>query len=102
MPKKKSKKGGWRSWMKVIAIGLAVLLVCFFTLLQTVRSGFFGELPTEEELADIRNEEATLVLAADGAIIGKIFAKDRTNVRYEDLPQHLIDALVSTEDARFF
>ncbi|MBP7409689.1 MAG: transglycosylase domain-containing protein, partial [Flavobacteriales bacterium] len=98
---KRGKKGR-KPWLKALLIGLATILVCFFTLLQLVRAGVFGELPTEEELSDIRNEEATLVLATDGKLIGKVFAKDRTNVRYEDLPRHLIDALVSTEDARFF
>ncbi len=102
MAKKRGKKGGWKIWMKGGLIGLAVIVVCFFVLLQLVRVGVFGELPTEEELGDIRHEQATLVLAADGTLIGKLFAKDRTNVRYEDLPRHLIDALVSTEDARFF
>lgn len=102
MAKKRSKKGRWKGLMKAGLIALALLVVCFFTLLQLVRVGVFGELPTEAELGEIRNEEATLVLAADGTLIGKLFAEDRTNVRYEDLPRHLIDALVSTEDARFF
>jgi penicillin-binding protein 1A len=53
-------------------------------------------------LAALRNEEATLVLSSNGAVIGKVFAKDRTNVRYTDLPKFLVDALVSTEDQRFF
>lgn len=83
-------------------ISLAALTICIFGLLQAVRMGVFGALPTEEELRSIRHEQATLILAEDGALIGKLFARDRTNVRYEDLPQHLINALVSTEDARFF
>jgi penicillin-binding protein 1A len=89
-------------WLKVALIAFAAGLIAFFTLMQTVRMGVFGELPSEEELGNIRHEEATLVLAADGTIIGKLFAEDRTNVHYEDLPLHLINALVSTEDARFF
>src|SRR5262245_19187594 len=101
MAKKKSKKTRI-PWLKVILIGLAAIVVGFFTLLQLVRMGAFGELPTEAELASIRHEQATLALAEDGSLIGKLFAQDRTNVRYEDLPRHLIDALVSTEDARFF
>ena len=102
MAKHKKKKQGGIPWLKVLAIGITLVLVAFFSLMQLVRSGLFGELPTEAELADIRHEQATLVLAADGTVIGKIFAQDRTNIRFEDLPKHLIDALVSTEDARFF
>lgn len=64
--------------------------------------GLFGTLPQEAELSRITHEQATLILAADGTRIGKLFAQDRTNVRYEDLPEHLVQALVATEDARFF
>jgi len=100
---KRGRKGGsGRVLLKWALIGLAAALIAFFSLLQAVRMGAFGALPTEQELGSIRSEEATLILAEDGTLIGKLFAKDRTNVRYKDLPQHLIDALVSTEDARFF
>ncbi|HRH69288.1 MAG TPA: transglycosylase domain-containing protein [Flavobacteriales bacterium] len=95
-------KGKRIPWLKVVLIGLATLLIAFFALMQSVRSGMFGELPSEEELAQIRHEQATLVVDRDGELIGKLFAQDRTNVKYTDLPKHLIDALVSTEDARFF
>ena len=104
MAKKSAKKKSGKRvpWLKVLLIGASLALLAFFTLMQTVRMGVFGELPSEKELSNIRHEEATLVLANDGTIIGKLFAEDRTNVHYEDLPKHLIDALVSTEDARFF
>ncbi len=100
-PSKKSK-GKSIPWLKVTLFGLAAVLIAFFALMQSVRSGMFGELPSEEDLAQIRHEQATLVLDRDGELIGKLFAQDRTNVKYSDLPKHLIDALVSTEDARFF
>lgn len=99
---RKAKGKGKFPWLKVVLIGSAALLMAFFALMQAVRSGMFGELPTEEELTSIQHEQATLVLDRDGELIGKIFAEDRTNVKYEDLPKHLIDALVATEDARFF
>jgi len=99
---KKKSKAVRGSWIKLVLIGLTLVLIAFFGFMQLVRSGFFGKLPTEEELGSITHEQATLVLASDGTLIGKLFAQDRTNVRFEDLPQHLIDALVATEDARFF
>ena len=94
-PGKTKKKGSGKiSWIKLFAVAIV--------LMQLVRSGFFGELPSEEDLASIRNEQATLVLDRDGALIGKLFAQDRTNVKFEDLPKHLVNALVATEDSRFF
>lgn len=98
----KRSKGRKFPWLKAVLFSLAFLVLCFFALMQSVRSGLFGELPSEEELASIQHEQATLVLDRDGELIGKIFAEDRTNVQYEDLPKHLVNALVSTEDARFF
>ncbi len=89
-------------FLKVAMIGVAALFFAFLLLMQTVRMGTFGELPSEDDLRSITHEQATLVLGSDGSTIGKLFAEDRTNVTFDDLPRHLIDALVSTEDARFF
>ncbi|MEX1131996.1 MAG: transglycosylase domain-containing protein [Flavobacteriales bacterium] len=100
--KKKGASSKGFPFLKLALIGLALVFLGFMALLQLVRMGTFGKLPTEDDLRSITHEQATLVLGSDGSIIGKLFAEDRTNVRYEDLPKHLIDALVSTEDARFF
>lgn len=99
---KKQKAQGKRLLLKIIGITLVSVFVGMLLLITLVRKGVFGDLPTEADLAELRNEEATLVLAKDGALIGKVFAEDRTNVRYKDLPKHLVDALVATEDQRFF
>lgn len=102
MAKKTKKSGGRIPWVKALLILTAVVLVGFFGFMQAVRAGLFGKLPSEEELGSITHEQATLVLASNGSVIGKVFAEDRTNVGFDDLPKHLIDALVATEDARFF
>lgn len=62
----------------------------------------FGHIPSEEELRDIDNQTASLVYSEDGYLIGKFFTQNRTNTDFQDLPAHLINALVATEDARFF
>lgn len=103
-PAKKKGAGSRQGvpWGRLLLALLALMLVAFFGLMQLVRSGVFGDLPTEEELSSIQHEQATLVLDRDGELIGKLFAEDRTNVTYKDLPKHLVNALVATEDARFF
>ena len=104
MAKKKSKRtsGGTAFLWKALFLLLAVTFIGVFTLITLVRKDVFGKLPSKEELAELRNEQATLILASNGAVIGKIFAEERTNVRWKDLPAHVVDALVSTEDQRFF
>jgi len=62
----------------------------------------FGHLYSENELKDFKNETASLVISEDDVIIGKFFAENRTNLTFEDFPKSLINALVATEDARYF
>ncbi len=62
----------------------------------------FSELPTFEQLENPQSELASEIYSADSVLIGKFFLKNRTNAEYEELPPHLVNALVSTEDRRFF
>ncbi|GAG93166.1 unnamed protein product, partial [marine sediment metagenome] len=64
--------------------------------------GLLGKLPTKEDLSSIKQEQATQVLDKDGTLIGKYYIYDRQPVAFKDFPQHLIDALVATEDSRFY
>ncbi len=64
--------------------------------------GAFGQLPTYHDLKTIKNNIASEVYSADGKLIGKYFIQERTNTPFEHIPKHLIDALVATEDARFY
>ena len=79
---------------------VALLMVgTFFILLF---SGAFGKIPSKAELKEIKNETASVVYSSDQQLLGKFFAENRTNIKYPELPEHLINALIATEDARFF
>jgi len=84
----------------VAGIGLVILLSALFYLL--VLTGAFGSLPGRNELTQINTEEASLVYSSDSVLIGKFFAKDRTNISMEEVPDHLLKALIETEDRRFY
>lgn len=62
----------------------------------------FSELPTFEQLENPENKLSSEIYAADGNMIGKFFIENRSNIRYEQLPQHLVNCLVSVEDRRFY
>lgn len=83
-----------------VFISSAVLLAGLFFL--AVYSGFFGPLPDKAELSSIYNEEASLVFSSDSVLIGKYFAQNRTNIHWNEVPVHLKNALIATEDKRFF
>ncbi len=70
--------------------------------IASVYYGFFGSLYSTDDLKAFKNQTATLVLSEDQKIIGKFFAENRTNTTYDKIPKHLVNALVATEDARYF
>ena len=67
-----------------------------------VYSGAFGHLQSKQELLNFRNATASVVLSDDGEFIGQFFTENRTNISYGQIPSHLLNALIATEDARFF
>jgi penicillin-binding protein 1A len=60
-------------------------------------------MPTFEELENPPNLLSSEIYSEDGKILDKYFIhENRTFVNYSNLPPHLIDALIATEDVRFF
>jgi penicillin-binding protein 1A len=89
---KSRKKTKW----VLIAAGLpllALLTLFIFVLIHT---------PSTSQLRLIRNPMASEVYTADSVLIGRYFVQDRTAVQYDDISPLVIDALISTEDVRFF
>jgi len=64
--------------------------------------GFFGSMPSFEDLENPESNLATEVISSDGVTIGKFYNENRTPIKYQDLPPHLVKALVATEDERFY
>jgi penicillin-binding protein 1A len=61
-----------------------------------------GDLPNTETLANPRTFLATKIYTMDGKVLGSYYKENRSEARYEDLPSHLKEALISTEDVRYF
>jgi penicillin-binding protein 1A len=59
-------------------------------------------LPNEAQLKEIRQSKASEVYAANGKLIGKFYIFDRQPIAYNQIPEYLINALIATEDARFY
>ncbi|PWA04529.1 penicillin-binding protein 1A [Flavobacterium psychrotolerans] len=64
--------------------------------------GLLGSMPSFEDLENPDSNLATEVISTDGVTIGKFYNENRTPIKYADLPKHLVDALVATEDERFY
>ncbi len=86
-----------RLWM-VFALVIGLLVFTFLL----ASWGAFGSMPKFEELENPEKNLATQIISSDGKIIGTFFNENRTPVTFEDIPEHLIQALVATEDERYF
>jgi penicillin-binding protein 1A len=73
--------------------------VCFVAM---VYLGVFGKIPNYYELKNLKSAQASELYGSDGKIIGKYYLENRTNITYEQISPLIINALVATEDKRFF
>ncbi|MDX1461489.1 MAG: transglycosylase domain-containing protein [Marinirhabdus sp.] len=103
--KKKTKKQTkdsnkkYRNWVwRIIGAGVVVVILLFLL----ASWGVFGSLPDETSLENPEKDLATQIISSDGVVIGKFFKDNRTPVKFEDLPDHLVNALIATEDVRFY
>lgn len=62
----------------------------------------FSDLPDTEALQNPKTNLATEVYSSDMKVLGKYFAENRTNVKFKDISPNVINALIATEDARFY
>ena len=85
-------------WMAFLAVVLGVALIFILA-----SFGAFGAMPDHTALENPRTILATEIISADGETLGKFYYEDnRTPVAFNELPKHLVDALIATEDVRYF
>jgi penicillin-binding protein 1A len=101
MSPKKKKQGRYGIYIKIFWLLVIAPLVLLFVFVATVATGYFGELPTFEDLENPNSALASEVYSADGKMLGKYYFQNRTNVHYKELAPNLIKALKATEDIRF-
>ncbi len=98
--KKKTKKKSSITRLFWLLLLSAVAAVALLFLLASF--GVFGSLPDETSLENPEKNLATEIITTDGKVIGKFYKENRTPVAYQELPEHLKNALLATEDIRFY
>ena len=92
--------------MRKITLGTGAItllgIVMIALLVLSVRFGAFGKLPSYQQLTAVKNPESTLIYSSDEQVIGKFFTKNRTNIAIDAISPYLTEALVATEDSRFY
>lgn len=83
----------------LFAAGVVVVVVVFWM----ITKGWLGYLPPLEELQNPKNKYASEVFSADMQSLGRYYRQaNRVGVQYSDLSPELVEALIATEDARFY
>lgn len=86
-------------WFWSIFAGTIALIILLFILLS---SGALGEMPSFNDLENQKNQLATEIISDDNVVLGNFFNENRTAVNYNQISPNIINALVATEDVRFY
>ena len=78
-----------------LAIGIYVLYFIFAV-------GFFGELPTITALQDMQTLNTSEVYTSDSLLIGKFYKENRKDIHFDSIPKNVVNALIATEDERYW
>ncbi len=78
--------------------------LAFVLLISLANFGVFGKMPSLQDLENPTIQQASEVIANDGTLMGKYYTErgNRSNVKYRDISPNVINALVATEDERFY
>ena len=87
---------------KAILISIAGFCCLLFIFYGSIYFGLWGHIPSKKELSNLNLEQATEILSEDGQLLGKLYINDRQPIIYDSIPKHVINALVATEDVRFY
>lgn len=101
LKRKKQKRRNWQFASLLWLFFLLGVFGIFFLFLFTSR-GMLGELPSVEQLENPELSLATEVISADSLIMGKYFDRNRSNIEFEEMSPHLVNALIATEDYRYY
>jgi len=84
----------WRIFFGLMGVVVLIILMANY--------GLLGQMPSIEDIENPSANQSTQVYAHDGTLMGKFYLEDRVNVENKDISKHVINALVATEDERFY
>ena len=98
--KQLSFKAKFMIWFwSLFAAGILTIVLIFWMVIN----GWLGYLPPLEELQNPKNKYASEIISSDMQSLGRYYRKEnRVGVQYNELSEHMIHALIATEDARFY
>ena len=107
MAKKRTKKRGVPKKYRLFYYGFWAIFIfgifSVFTIFYSASTGKLGEMPDFRQLENPNTNLASQIISSDNKILGKFhFGENRTPIEYNEIPKNLVDALIATEDERFY
>ena len=93
---------GMKRSVRILWITFILLIVAFSALIWGINSGWVGYMPSLAELENPQSALSSDVYAADGTLLGRYYVLDRSNSKYSEISPNILNALLATEDARFY
>ena len=99
----KGKNATYRQSIKVFWSVFSIGVFSFLGIFLAAGFGLLGKMPEFRQLENPKTNLATQIYSSDNKVIGKFYYNDnRTPLHYEEIPKNLINALIATEDERFY
>lgn len=95
-------KGPYSKWIKPFWIIYGAGVVTLVLLFSMISMGWLGFMPSFADLENPETNQATEIYSEDGVLLGKYFFENRSNCKFEEISPALVNALIATEDARFY
>lgn len=99
-----SLPAGKKIWVGLLTfLGLCITAALLPVLLfYSVSAGLIGKMPSDADLLAIKNYQASEVYSVDSVLLGRYFVQNRSDATYDEVTHYLFDAIIATEDARFY
>ena len=100
--KSKKAKPSFIKWILILwasFLGGLLLLIGLFVLIS---NGYLGKMPSFEELENPQSSQASLLYTDDGRLLSSYFIENRSDVDFRELSPNLVNALIATEDIRYY
>lgn len=91
-----------RNWFRFFLKGILAFIILFVILILYIYYGSFGRVPTNTEVKLFRSMEASEVYSMDNVLLYRFDKENRLNIPFDSIPDHVVEALISSEDSRYY
>ena len=98
-----SRKKGYGRFKRLIWVAFGSITFGIIAIFGAASLGLLGPMPDFRQLENPKTNLATQIISADDTVLGKFYFNDnRTPISFREIPTAMIEALVATEDERFY